>query len=130
MPGYKHPCPFCTKFIESSVVACPFCGVTDPFTQGRCPDCRAALEPGWVACPDCGRSITAADPGGAAGPGTPVASRPPVPGTLATSTATAGPAATPAAVPASSVGATRCTGCGAALPPGARFCTECGTLVD
>jgi ribosomal protein L40E len=32
-------------------------------------------------------------------------------------------------VPASPVGATRCTGCGAALPPRARFCTECGTLV-
>ena len=112
MPGYKHPCPFCATFIDSGVAACPFCGVTDPFTHGRCPDCRTPLQPGWVACPNCGRSLTVAETA-APGPGA--------------------PAATPTVMPAtpvSSGAAGRCTGCGAALPAGARFCVECGTLVS
>lgn len=129
MPGYKHPCPFCTRYIDSGAAACPFCGVTDPFTQGRCPDCRAPLQAGWVACPKCGRSLTAVDaatttdPEATTGPraapaGGPVPPPPP-------------DAPEPAPAPASQApGRGRCTGCGAALPAGARFCTECGTLVD
>jgi predicted amidophosphoribosyltransferase len=124
MPGYKHPCPFCTRFIDSGVAACPFCGVTDPFTQGRCPDCRAPLQAGWVACPKCGRSLTAAD--AAATPGAATAAPPPP----ALATTPAGEPA-PAAAPGTPTGtAARCTGCGAALLAGARFCTECGTLVS
>ena len=61
MPTFKHPCPYCAKFIEGDSVACPFCGVTEPFTHGRCPDCRASLQPGWIACPKCGRTLTSAD---------------------------------------------------------------------
>jgi predicted amidophosphoribosyltransferase len=110
MPGYKHPCPFCATFIDSGVAACPYCGVIEPFSQGRCPDCRAELQPGWIACPKCGRSLTATD-AAAAGAAAP---KPP-------------PAATPTPSPAAS-DAARCTGCGAALPAGARFCTTCGTL--
>jgi hypothetical protein len=122
MPGYKHPCPFCTKYIDSGVAACPYCGVTEPFSQGRCPDCRAELQPGWVACPKCGRSLTATDAAvtGAAAPTAPPAAAPtrPIPPPAAT------PTPPPAADPA------RCTGCGAALAAGARFCTTCGTLVS
>ena len=44
MPTFKHPCPYCGKFIDGSAVACPFCGVTEPFTHGRCPDCRASFS--------------------------------------------------------------------------------------
>ncbi len=116
MPGYKHPCPYCTKYIDSGVAACPYCGVTDPFTQARCQDCRAPLQPGWVACPKCGRDLTAADAATAA-----PAAPPPTPPTPTPPAATPEPATT---------AANRCTGCGAALPAGARFCTECGTLVS
>lgn len=121
MPGYKHPCPHCSKFIDSGVAACPFCGVIDPFTQGRCPDCNAPLQPGWIACPSCGRSPTAADPA------TPGAAA-----TAPTTPATAGARPTqPVATPTTPVsGPDRCSGCGAALPAGARFCTDCGTLVS
>jgi hypothetical protein len=123
MPGYKHPCPYCTTYIDSGVAACPFCGVTDPFTQARCPDCRAPLQAGWVACPKCGRSLTATEP--AAGARAPA----PAPDPAAAAPAPAArPAPEPPTTPASS--ASHCTGGGAALPAGARFCTECGTLVS
>ncbi len=120
MPGYKHPCPFCTKYIDSGVAACPYCGVTEPFSQGRCPDCRAELQPGWVACPKCGRSLTATD--AATSPSTP---RP-------TPTPPAAPLRPPAGGADPEPGATgaRCSSCGAALAAGARFCKECGTLVS
>ena len=61
MPTFKHPCPYCGKFIGGDSVACPFCGVIEPFTQGRCPDCRAVLQAGWIACPKCGRALTGTD---------------------------------------------------------------------
>lgn len=125
MPGYKHPCPFCSTFIESGVAACPVCGVIDPFTQGRCPDCRAPLQAGWIACPKCGRSLTAADTSTAARavklPSTTPTTPPQDPRSPAP------PQADPAPSPPA---ADRCSGCGAALPAGARFCTECGTLVS
>lgn len=123
MPGYKHPCPFCSTFIDSGVAACPTCGVIEPFTSGRCPDCRAALQPGWVACPSCGKSLVATDATGPASATNPAA-------TPTAPTATPAPATAPTAAPepAPTAGA-RCAGCGAALPAGARFCTECGTVV-
>ena len=37
MPGYKHPCPFCSTFIDSGVAACPTCGVIEPFTERPLP---------------------------------------------------------------------------------------------
>ena len=123
MPAYKHPCPYCSKYIDSGVAACPFCGVTEPFSQGRCPDCRAQLQPGWIACPKCGRSLTAADAAAAdAATADAATSTPPTPNPAPTAPATA--SQPPAAETA------RCTGCGAALPAGARFCTACGTLVS
>ncbi len=116
MPTFKHPCPYCGKYIEGSAVACPFCGVTEPFTHGRCPDCRAVLEAGWIACPRCGRTIIADGISPAAI------------GTTGAEMAT--PQVQPATVrktppPTAAV----CTGCGAPLQAGARFCRACGTLV-
>lgn len=103
MPTFKHPCPHCGKYIERDVATCPFCGTADPFAPGRCPNCSAIIEdPAWLVCPKCGTPLTPV-----------AAAAPPV---------NPQPAAVPAPTPA------KCTGCGAALPAGARFCTVCGTL--
>ena len=122
MPTFKHPCPHCGKWIERDVAACPYCGTADPFAPARCPNCRRIVDdPAWVTCPACGTSLkpaagataTAAVPTAPPGSGTPVASAP--------------VAASP--TPASPTPASTCSGCGAPLPGGARFCTVCGTLV-
>lgn len=160
MPTFKHPCPYCGKFIEGSAIACPFCGVTEPFTHGRCPDCRAQLQPGWLACTGCGRTLTSADTISPATIGTtgvamaagarpqnsqtalPASGQPeavaPGPDAGPGAAAPPGPDAGPGAAvgrpvsansPPSAIAGTGCTGCGARLASGARFCTECGTLV-
>lgn len=141
MPTFKHPCPYCGTFIDGSAVACPFCGVTEPFTHGRCPACRAQLQPGWIACPQCGRTLTSADTispaaigttGAAMGGGASSHSVPsgaaPAPAPVQGAAPAPAPASTPGA--ASQAVAVRCSGCGAPLPAGARFCQECGTLVS
>ena len=144
MPTFKHPCPYCDNLIDRAVAACPFCGQVDPFSPKRCQNCRKIIEdPAWVVCPGCGRSLIAPPPGAAAA------------GTAAGSGAAA-PAAAPAAPPQASVqaggaaaaatpppprpplnpdaaapvltSAGGCSGCGAPLPAGARFCTICGTV--
>lgn len=124
MPAYKHPCPHCGNFILRDVAMCPFCGTADPFAPARCASCgRVVEDPRWVACPSCGKplGVASATPAvsGAAGasgdPGMTAGSQP--------GGGTAGSVADP--------GSSRvavCTGCGAALPTGARFCTICGTL--
>jgi RNA polymerase subunit RPABC4/transcription elongation factor Spt4 len=132
MPTFKHPCPYCEKFIDRAVAACPFCGQLDPFAPRRCPNCRKIVEdPAWVICPTCGQSlggpvIVNAAPDAAA------------PGSTASPAATGSGAAQPVAAPRpplapggaapvqQSAGA--CSGCGAPLPGGARFCTICGTV--
>jgi RNA polymerase subunit RPABC4/transcription elongation factor Spt4 len=143
MPTFKHPCPYCDKFIDRAVAACPFCGQTDPFAPKRCQNCRKIIEdPAWVVCPGCGQSLIAPPPGVIvnAAPGT-TASASPTAGASA-ATPAKGAAGAPAAQPAppprpplnpdaaapvlKSAGA--CSGCGAALPAGARFCTICGTV--
>jgi predicted RNA-binding Zn-ribbon protein involved in translation (DUF1610 family) len=118
MPAIKHPCPHCGKWIMRDVAACPYCGTADPFAPRRCPSCRAIVEDAaWIACPSCGASLSeepSADPAPAASsPVGPAAA----PSTKAGASADADPAAT-------------CTGCGSPLPPGARFCAVCGTLVS
>ena len=58
MPTYKHPCPYCGKFIDSVVAACPFCGQVDPFAPKRCQNCRKIVDdPAWIVCPSCGASL-------------------------------------------------------------------------
>ncbi len=130
MPTFKHPCPYCDKLIDKVVAACPFCGRVDPFAPKRCQNCRKIVEdPGWVVCPACGASLTivvAAEAG--AGSGAAAGSAAP----QAAPQQAAPPAAVPAPVQAQaatslSPGA-KCSGCGAPLPAGARFCTICGTM--
>jgi hypothetical protein len=104
MPTFKHPCPHCGKYIERDVAACPFCGTADPFAPARCPNCSATIEDlAWKACPKCGQALLA---------------RAPAP----TPAAQPQPAAPAAPTPG------KCSGCGAPLTEGARFCTVCGTL--
>ena len=144
MPTYKHPCPYCDKFIDRAVAACPFCGQADPFAPKRCQACRKIVEdPAWVVCPSCGASLIAPPPGAttttAAGsaPGTPPSGAPAqaqASGTPAADAAATQPAPAPrpplnadAAAPVLK-SAGPCSGCGAPLPAGARFCTICGTM--
>jgi RNA polymerase subunit RPABC4/transcription elongation factor Spt4 len=134
MPTFKHPCPYCGKFIDRVVSACPFCGVIEPFSPKRCQNCRKIVEdPAWVVCPSCGMSLLAPPPA-AAGTAGPAGSAPTGAGTAAPPPATQAAAAPPppapmplpVAPPPQSAGP--CSGCGAPLPAGARFCTICGTM--
>ncbi|MGA2512731.1 MAG: zinc ribbon domain-containing protein [Candidatus Limnocylindrales bacterium] len=143
MPTFKHPCPYCDKFIDRAVAACPYCGQVDPFAPKRCQNCRKIVEdPAWTVCPSCGQSLIAPPPGTVAtggtatnaGTATPTPAVPPA--AQASTSAGAAPAAPPAPRPPlnpdaaapvlKSAGA--CSGCGAPLPAGARFCTICGTM--
>ena len=148
MPAYKVPCPRCASFIMRDVAVCPFCQTTDPFAPLRCASCRAVIEdPRWNACPQCGTPVpkpgaSAADAAGGpgAGPGAPKGTAPAaqarsapgtVPGQPAAPPASQAPAPSPASqepAPSPPAAAKACTGCGAPLAAGARFCTVCGTL--
>lgn len=137
MPTFKHPCPYCEKYIDGASVACPFCGVIEPFSRGRCPDCGAALQSGWIACPKCGRTLGATDtvsPAAVDGDGVRAVETTGTPPASPATPAAAPPPRSPEAAGQPVQGqarpaAARCTGCGAPLPAGARFCAECGTLV-
>jgi len=133
MPTFKHPCPYCDKFIDRAVRACPFCGQDDPFAPKRCQKCSKIVEdPAWTVCPSCGQSLIApmpvianavpGDPAAAAASGAPAsggaASAPPLPR----------PPLAADAAPVAQKSAGPCSGCGAPLPAGARFCTVCGTV--
>jgi predicted amidophosphoribosyltransferase len=143
MPTFKHPCPYCDKFIDRAVAACPYCGQVDPFAPKRCQNCRKIIEDAaWVVCPGCGQSLIAPPPGAAAG-GATTGTAPAAPAAGAAGAAAATPAAGAAvqAVPppprpplsADAVApvlqsAGPCSGCGAPLPAGSHFCTICGTV--
>jgi len=149
MPTYKHPCPYCDKFIDRAVAACPYCGQVDPFSPKRCPNCSKIIEdPAWITCPSCGQSLVAPPPGATAAGGAvrtaatgeAPASTPAAPPAAASAAAAPGSTATQPAPPSrpplnpdaaapvlQSQGA--CSGCGAPLPAGAHFCTICGTVV-
>jgi RNA polymerase subunit RPABC4/transcription elongation factor Spt4 len=144
MPTFKHPCPYCGKFIDRAVAACPFCGVVEPFSPKRCLNCRKIVEdPAWVVCPSCGMSLLAPPPAAAGtaatstgapgetapGPTQPAAAQPagaqPV---AAAPPPPPAPAPVPLPVAPAPQSAGPCSGCGAPLPAGARFCTICGTM--
>lgn len=120
MPTFKHPCPYCDNLIDRAVAVCPYCGVAEPFSPKRCQTCRKIVEnPAWKVCPSCGASLTmavATAPAGAQQPA-PAQAAAPAPA----------PAPTQAAAPAPGG---KCSGCGAPLPAGARFCTVCGTVAS
>jgi len=126
MPAYKHPCPSCGQFIMHDVVACPYCGRQDPFAPARCPSCRTVLDdPRWIACPRCGANLVTAAPGGSPSP----APGKPVTDTERAGSSEAAPNSAGATTPSGpAVTSATCSGCGAPLPAGARFCTSCGTL--
>ena len=142
MPTFKHPCPYCGKFIDRAVAACPFCGQADPFAPKRCQNCRKIVEdPAWIVCPSCGQSLVAPPPGsvapGTVSPGsaaTASGTPAPAPAGPVSSTAAAQPAPAPRpplspdAAPPVLKSAGPCGGCGSPLPAGARFCTVCGTV--
>ncbi|HEX7492311.1 MAG TPA: zinc-ribbon domain-containing protein, partial [Candidatus Limnocylindrales bacterium] len=139
---FKHPCPYCDRFIDRAVRACPFCGQVDPFAPRRCQNCRKVIDdPAWTVCPSCGQSLVvpaaaAADGTAAASPSTPTTTpaTPPTSASAAGSAAAVEPPPPPrppldprAALPVLE-SAGPCSGCGAPLPAGARFCTVCGTV--
>jgi hypothetical protein len=155
MPTFKHPCPYCGKFIDKTVRACPFCSQMDPFAPKRCLACRKVVEDqDWTTCPSCGASLIAPPPPppGAATTATPAAASAapaasPSGAAPATGPAEGEPAIDPAVTkldepppprpplyqdPNPAVQAMKsagpCSGCGAPLPAGARFCTICGTV--
>ena len=151
MPTFKHPCPYCGKFIDRAVAACPYCSQPDPFAPRRCQNCRKIIDdPDWVTCPYCGQSLNtipmnaaaATGPGAAGSPAMPTSTQPPSVSPAKTNGGASqptpqvqlerpplyqDPTATPApAAPAAPAG--KCSGCGAPMPAGARFCTVCGTM--
>ena len=144
MPTFKHPCPHCGKFINRDVAACPYCATPDPFAPARCPNCRTPIDDtAWAACPRCGQALKVATTPATApqmvpSPNQPPAEAylnpavpPPAPTGSPAPTQTAGATPTPTAVSSAASQASpaaNCTGCGAPLSPGARFCTVCGTL--
>jgi len=146
MPTFKHPCPYCDKFIDRAVAACPFCGQPDPFAPKRCLNCRKIVEdPTWVVCPSCGESLiapvpvivnaapSATPPGGPSAPASPAATTAPTaPAVVSPTPQAAPPPPRPPlssdAAPVALKSAGPCGGCGAPLPAGARFCTICGTV--
>jgi RNA polymerase subunit RPABC4/transcription elongation factor Spt4 len=149
MPTFKHPCPYCGKLIDKVVRACPYCGQDDPFAPKRCQNCHKIVDdPTWVVCPSCGQSLIAPPPvaagtagAGTAGAGAGAGSGQPAAAAGAQPQPAAGGAAPIApppprpplyqdrAAPAPAVqSAGPCSGCGAPLPAGARFCTICGTM--
>jgi predicted amidophosphoribosyltransferase len=145
MPTFKHPCPYCDKFIDRAVSACPFCGQPDPFAPKRCQNCRKIVEdPSWVVCPSCGQSLIAPPPGTVAPGGAPTGGTAPssvtgqgsapAPPNAAAGAAQVAPPPPPRPSLSSDAAAPvlrsagPCSGCGAPLPAGARFCTICGTV--
>jgi predicted amidophosphoribosyltransferase len=148
MPTYKHPCPYCDKFIDRAVAACPFCGQADPFAPKRCQACRKIVEdPAWVVCPSCGASLIAPPPGatattaagsaaGTPAPGAAAKPQPQAPAAPAPGSSATQPVPPPAPRPPLNADAVApalklagpCSGCGSPLPAGARFCTICGTM--
>jgi predicted amidophosphoribosyltransferase len=108
VPTFKHSCPYCGELVARDAAACPYCATQDPFAPKRCPSCRTPIDdPRWAACPRCGAAL----------------------GVRPASAASTAPIAAPTAEPAASADARpSCTGCGAAMPSGARFCLACGTL--
>ena len=139
MPTYKHPCPYCGKFIDKIAAACPFCGQADPFAPKRCQACRKIVEdPAWVVCPSCGASLIAPPPGATTSTGTGSAAGTPPSGAPAASSSATQPVPAPAPRPPLNADAAApvlqsagpCGGCGAPLPAGARFCTICGTMAS
>jgi predicted amidophosphoribosyltransferase len=133
MPTFKHPCPYCEKFIDRAVAACPFCGQADPFAPRRCPNCQKVVEDAaWVICPTCGQSLSGPVIVNVAADAVPATSASGAADSTLSGTAPTAPAPRPPLAPGAAAPvqqtAGACSGCGAPLPAGSRFCTICGTV--
>ncbi len=62
MPGYKHPCRYCSQLVAEDSNVCPFCGRVNPVGPLRCPKCLSPIEQGWKACGHCGLALQIACP--------------------------------------------------------------------
>ena len=90
-----------------------------PTYKHPCPQCDTFIERSVEVCPACG-FVDPFAPNAAAR----AVRRDTTAGPVTTPSPAPAPPTTPAAPPGQA-----CSGCGASLAPGARFCTECGTLV-
>ena len=63
MPGYKHPCRYCGKFVNADSNVCPYCGKNNPTGPLRCPKCLSPVEEDWMACSHCGLRLEITCPG-------------------------------------------------------------------
>lgn len=57
MPGYKHPCRYCGKFISGDSNVCPYCGKRTPVGELRCPKCKSPIEKDFKCCGHCGLEL-------------------------------------------------------------------------
>jgi RNA polymerase subunit RPABC4/transcription elongation factor Spt4 len=57
MPGYKHPCRYCSKLVDADDNVCPFCGKVNPVGPLRCPKCKNPIQEGQMRCSSCGQSL-------------------------------------------------------------------------
>ena len=57
MPGYKHACRYCEKYVPADSKVCPYCGKKNPTDVFRCPKCHTPTEKDYIACPSCGISL-------------------------------------------------------------------------
>lgn len=57
MPGYKHPCRYCGKYVPEDANLCPFCGRKGPVGEFRCRKCGSPVEKEWKVCSHCGLKL-------------------------------------------------------------------------
>ena len=137
MPTFKHPCPYCDKFIDRAVAACPSAASVDPFAPealpelpqdhrgpglGRLPLVRRVVDRMTVVTTRRRRGPTPPPAEGPAGQRRSRRCR----SSLAAPRPTGSATATDRLAGPQPAG--KCSGCGAPLPAGARFCTICGTV--
>ncbi|MFA5778583.1 MAG: zinc ribbon domain-containing protein [Elusimicrobiota bacterium] len=62
MPGYKHPCRYCSGLTPAESNVCPLCGKVNPLGPERCPKCKNPVENNWKSCSNCGLLLEVACP--------------------------------------------------------------------
>jgi hypothetical protein len=53
-PTRSAACPSCSKPVQNTYVACPYCGAS---LAQKCTHCGKPAEPDWKVCPYCGQSM-------------------------------------------------------------------------
>jgi RNA polymerase subunit RPABC4/transcription elongation factor Spt4 len=65
--GKNRICPKCKRLLESTWVACPYCGTSLPSESPSriehklppvCPYCKTLLKEEWKTCPNCGWNLS------------------------------------------------------------------------